>query len=83
MKFVDEQGEGTSPTLSALRNAAASRPTHRSTVAPTALHPLIRGNGVTDRRRWETTVRARGARVFPPELSKTNTGAPKVIFRSS
>ena len=39
MKFVDEQGEGTSPTLAALRvyrgntarDAAASRPTHRST----------------------------------------------------
>ena len=35
MKFVDEQGEGTSPTLAALRvyreHRAASRPTHRST----------------------------------------------------
>ena len=58
MKFVDEQVEGTSPTRSALRvyrepRAAACRPTHPLDFAPTALQPLIRRNGVTDRRRWE------------------------------
>ena len=61
MKFVDEQGEGTSPTRSALRvyrehRAAACRPTHPLDFAPTALQPLIRRNGVTDRRRWESAL---------------------------
>ena len=37
MKFVNEQGEGVSPTLSALQ-------------------PLIRSNGVTDHRRWESAL---------------------------
>ena len=52
MKCVDEQGEGTSPTLAALRapyrehraagRAAASRPTQPLDFAPAALQPLIR-----------------------------------------
>ena len=52
-----------SPTLSALRvyatantaprDAVACRPTHPLDFAPTALQPLIRSNGVTDRRRKE------------------------------
>ena len=40
-----EQGEGASPTLSALR-----------AFAPAALQPLIRHDGVTDRRRWESAL---------------------------
>ena len=57
MKFVDEQGEGTSPTLAALRVYREHRAAGRRGVppdapldfAPTALQPLIRHNGVTDR----------------------------------
>ena len=64
MKFVDEQGEGTSPTLSALRayreHRAAGRrgaPPHAPLdFAPAALQPLIRHDGVTDRRRWESAL---------------------------
>ena len=64
MKFVDEQGEGTSPTLSALRAYREHRAAGRRGVppdapldfAPTALQPLIRRNGVTDRRRWESAL---------------------------
>ena len=62
--FLDEQGEGTSPTLSALRayreHRAAGRrglpPEASLDFAPTALQPLIRRNGVTDRRRWESAI---------------------------
>ena len=64
MKFVDEQGEGTSSTLSALRayreHRAAGRrgaPPHAPLdFAPAALQPLIRHDGVTDRRRWESAL---------------------------
>ena len=64
MKFVDEQGEGVSPTLSALRvyrdHRAAGRrglpPDAPLDFAPAALQPLIRHNGVTDRRRWESAL---------------------------
>ena len=64
MKFVDEQGEGASPTLSALRayreHRAAGRrglpPDASIDFAPPALQPLIRRNGVTDRRRWESAL---------------------------
>ena len=64
MKFVDEQGEGASPTLSALRayreHRAAGRrglpPEAPLDFAPAALQPLIRHNGVTDRRRWESAL---------------------------
>ena len=64
MKFVDEQGEGVSPTLSALRvyreHRAAGRrglpPDAPLDFAPTVLQPLIRSNGVTDRRRWESAL---------------------------
>ena len=64
MKFVDEQGEGVSPTLSALRvyreHRAAGRrglpPDVPLDFAPTALQPLIRHNGETDRRRWESAL---------------------------
>ena len=64
MKFVDEQGEGASPTLSALRayreHRAAGRrgvPPHVSLdFAPATLQPLIRHDGVTDRRRWESAL---------------------------
>ena len=64
MKFVDEQGEGTSPTLAALRVYREHRAAGRRGVppdapldfAPTALQPLIRHNGVTDRRRWESAL---------------------------
>ena len=60
MKFVDEQGEGASPTLSALRayreHRAAGRrglpPDVSIDFVPPALQPLIRRNGVTDRRRY-------------------------------
>ena len=64
MKFVDEQGEGTSPTLAALRVYREHRAAGRRGVspdapldfAPAALQPLIRGDGVTDRRRWESAL---------------------------
>ena len=64
MKFVDEQGEGASATLSALRayreHRAAGRrglpPEAPLDFAPAALQPLIRHNGVTDRRRWESAL---------------------------
>ena len=64
MKFVDEQGEGASPTLSALRayleHPAAVRrgvpPGAPLDFAPAALQPLIRRDGVTDRRRWESAL---------------------------
>ena len=64
MKFVDEQGEGTSPTLSALRVYREHRAAGRRGVppdapldfAPAALQPLIRRDGVTDRRRWESAL---------------------------
>ena len=64
MKFVDEQGEGTSPTLAALRVYREHRAAGRRGVppdapldfAPTALQPLIRHDGVTDRRRWESAL---------------------------
>ena len=64
MKFVDEQGEGTSPTLAALRVYREHRAAGRRGVppdapldfAPTALQPLIRRDGVTDPRRWETAL---------------------------
>ena len=59
MKFVDEQGEGTSPTLGALRVYREHRAAGRRGVppdgpldfAPAALQPLISRDGVTDRRR--------------------------------
>ena len=56
MKFVDEQGEGTSPTLAALRVYREHRAASRPNFAPTALQPLIRHNGVTARRRWESAL---------------------------
>ena len=64
MKFVDEQGEGASPTLSALRAYREHRASGRGGLppdasidfAPPALQPLIRHNGVTDRRRWESAL---------------------------
>ena len=64
MKFVDEQGEGTSPTLAALRAYREHRAAGRRSVppdapldfAPKALQPLIRRDGVTDRRRWESAL---------------------------
>ena len=64
MRFVDEQGEGASPTLSALRahreHRAAGRrglpPDVSLDFAPTALQPLIRRDGATDRRRWESAL---------------------------
>ena len=60
MKFVDEQGEGTSPTLSALRVYREHRAAGRRGLphdapldfAPAALQPLIRRDSVTDRRRY-------------------------------
>ena len=73
MKFVDEQGEGASPTLSALRayreHRAAGRrgvPSHAPLdFAPAALQPLIRHDGVTERRRWLERVVPQGARRDP------------------
>ena len=60
MKFVDEQGNGGSPTLAALRvyreHRAAGRRSLPLDFAPTALEPLIRRNGVIDRRRWESAL---------------------------
>ena len=64
MTFVDEPGEGTSPTRAARRvsreHRAAGRrglpPDAPRDFAPTARQPLIRSNGVTDRRRWARAV---------------------------
>ena len=64
MKFVDEQGNGASPTLAALRvyfehRAAGRRSLPSDTpidFAPTALEPLIRRNGAIDRHRWESAL---------------------------
>ena len=64
MKFVDEQGEGASPTLSALRAYREHRAAGRRGIppdapldfAPAAQQPLIRHDGVTDRRRWESAL---------------------------
>ena len=64
MKFVDEQGEGASPTLAALRayreHRAAGRrglpPDVSIDFAPPALQRLIRHNGETDRRRWKSAL---------------------------
>ena len=70
MKFVDDQGKGDSrPTLSALRaygrtprcgDAVACRPMRRSTSPRGHLQPLIRHDGVTDRRRWESALQPAG-----------------------
>ena len=73
MKFVDEQGGGTSPTLAALRVYREHRAAGRRGVppdapldfAPAALQPLIRRDGVTDRRRWGERVVPQGARRDP------------------
>ena len=40
----------------ARRGTAASPPMCRSTSSPPVLQPLIRHNGVTDRRRWESAL---------------------------
>ena len=64
MKFVDEQGECTSPTLAVLRVYRDHRAAGRRGVpadapldfAPAALKPLIHRDGVTDRRRWESAL---------------------------
>ena len=64
MTFVDEHAEGVSPTLSAVRLYREHRAAGRRGVppdapldfAPTALQPLIRHNGETDRRRWESAL---------------------------
>ena len=64
MTFVDEHAEGVSPTLSAVRLYRAHRAAGRRGVppdapldfAPTALQPLIRHTGETDRRRWESAL---------------------------
>ena len=64
MNFGDEQGEGASPTLSALRVYREHRAAGRRGVspdapldfAPAALQPLIHRDGVTDRRRWESAL---------------------------
>ena len=68
MKFVDEQGEGASSTLSALRAYREHRadgprgvpPDAPLDFAPAALQPLIRHDGVTDRRRWESASFLKG-----------------------
>ena len=65
MKFVDEQGEGTSPTLAALPSYREHRAAGRRGVppdapldfAPPALQPLLRRDGVTDRRRHDVGQR--------------------------
>ena len=86
MKFVDEQGEGVSPTLSALRvyreHRAAGRrglpPNAPLDFAPAALQPLIRRNGVTDRpRRWESALSSRSATRSRPVTS------PSTVRRTS
>ena len=62
MKFVDEQGRGdVADALRAYRehHAAGRRgvPPHAPLdFAPAALQPLIRHDGVTDRRRWKSAL---------------------------
>ena len=64
MKFVDEQGTGASPTLAALQVYCEYRAAGQRSVPPNApldfvpatLEPLIRRDGVIDRRRWESAL---------------------------
>ena len=64
MNFLDEQHQGTSPTLEALRVYRTNRAAKRRTLpadapldfAPATLEPLIRRNGQIDRRRWESAL---------------------------
>ena len=64
---ADEQDEGTSPTLSALRTYREHRSAGRCGLppdasldfSPEALQALIRRNRVTDRRRWESALSTR------------------------
>ena len=64
MNFLDEHGEGASPTLEAVRMYREIRSSGRRTMppdapmnfAPKALVPLIRHDGAIDRRRWESAL---------------------------
>ena len=64
MNFLDEHGDGASPTLEAVRTYREIRSSGRRTMppdapmdfAPKALVPLIRREGVIDRRRWESAL---------------------------
>ena len=64
MNFLDEHGDGASPTLEAVRTYREIRSSGRRTIppdapmdfAPNALVPLIRREGTIDRRRWESAL---------------------------
>ena len=64
MNFLDEHGDGASPTLEAVRTYREIRSSGRRTMppdapmdfAPKALVPLIRHDGAIDRRRWESAL---------------------------
>ena len=64
MNFLDEHGDGASPTLEAVRTYREIRSSGRRTIppdapmdfAPKALVPLIRREGAIDRRRWESAL---------------------------
>ena len=64
MNFLDEHGEGASPTLEAVRMYHEIRSSGRRSMpsdapmdfAPKALVPLIRHDGAIDRRRWESAL---------------------------
>ena len=64
MNFLDEHGDGASPTLEAVRTYREIRSSGRRTMppdapmdfAPKALVPLIRREGAIDRRRWESAL---------------------------
>ena len=64
MNFLDEHGDGASPTLEAVRTYREIRSSGRRTMppdapmdfAPKTLVPLIRHDGAIDRRRWESAL---------------------------
>ena len=64
MNFLDEHGDGASPTLEAVRTYREIRSSGRRTMppdapmdfAPKALVPLIRHDGAIDRGRWESAL---------------------------
>ena len=64
VNFLDEHGDGVSPTLEAVRTYRETHTSRRRTLppdatvdfAPKALESLIRRDGTIDRRRWESAL---------------------------
>ena len=91
MRFVDEHGEGASPTLSALRayreHRAAGRrglpPDVSLDFAPPALQPLIHRNGVTDRPAGRVRCSSRCATNSRPATSPSRARRTSAASRPS